>query len=123
MDKDKSGTIDFDEFIRQLRPPLNNFRLDLINKAYAKLDKNHDGQITVDDLRGVYIVKYHPKFMNGQWDEDRVLKHFLDSFDMGHHKDGVVTRDEFIDYYAGVSASIDDDAYFGLMMRNSWKLQ
>jgi hypothetical protein len=31
-----------------------------------------------------------------------------------------VTLDEFIDYYSAVSASIDDDAYFNLMMENSW---
>jgi Ca2+-binding EF-hand superfamily protein len=54
-------------------------------------DRNHDGQITVDDLRGVYIVKSHPKYMNGEWSEDQVLQHFLDCFDYGMHKDGVVS--------------------------------
>ncbi len=54
-------------------------------------DRNHDGQITVDDLRGVYVVKNHPKYMNGEWSEDQVLRHFLDCFDYGMHKDGVVS--------------------------------
>ena len=34
-----------------------------------------------------------------------------------------VTKEEWMDYYAGVSASIDDDAYFSLMMYNSWKVK
>ncbi|CAF1065435.1 unnamed protein product [Adineta ricciae] len=122
IDADHSGSIDYEEFLRKLRPPINNFRLDLIAKAFAKLDKNHDGQITVEDLRGVYIVKNHPKYVNGEWSEDQVLRHFLDCFDYGKHKDGIVTRDEFVDYYSGVSASIDNDMYFDLMMRNSWKI-
>jgi len=36
--------------------------------------------------------------------------------------DGIVTLDEFCSYYANISASIDSDDYFELMIRNAWHM-
>lgn len=38
------------------------------------------------------------------------------------NRDGKVTYEEFCNYFAQVSASIDRDDYFELMMRNAWHL-
>ena len=40
----------------------------------------------------------------------------------GAKADGKVTPDEFIEYYTNISANIDNDAYFDLMMTNAWNL-
>jgi len=40
-----------------------------------------------------------------------------------HEQDGIVTMAEFLDYYEGVSSSIDRDDYFELMMKRAWKLE
>lgn len=37
--------------------------------------------------------------------------------------DHVVTREEFLEYYANVSSSIDRDDYFKVMMTNAWNLE
>ncbi|NXI84796.1 CAPSL protein, partial [Rhipidura dahli] len=122
FDKDGSGTIDFDEFLVTLRPPMSNARKEIVMKVFQKLDKTGDGVITIEDLKEVYNVKYHPKYQNGDWTEDQVFRAFLDNFDSSNEKDGKVTTDEFMNYYAGVSASIDTDVYFIVMMTNAWKL-
>jgi hypothetical protein len=33
-----------------------------------------------------------------------------------------VTKEEFVEYYTNISASIDNDEYFLLMMTNAWNL-
>ena len=40
----------------------------------------------------------------------------------GAKSDGIVTLDEFIEYYTNISANIDNDAYFDLMITNAWNL-
>uniref|UniRef100_A0A674CII6 Calcyphosine-like b n=2 Tax=Salmo trutta TaxID=8032 RepID=A0A674CII6_SALTR len=90
FDRDNSGSIDFDEFLLTLRPPMSNARKEVIMQAFRKLDKTNDGVITIEDLRGVYNVKYHPKYQNGEWTEEQVFRKFLDSFDSPYDKDGQV---------------------------------
>ncbi|CUT99606.1 calcyphosin protein [Echinococcus multilocularis] len=122
LDKDGSGHIDFDEFLEALRPPMPKCRVDLINQAFMKMDRSRDGYITAEDLRGVYNCKFHPKYRNGEWTEEQVFEEFLRKFEAPAEIDGKVTKSEFLNYYAGVSASIDNNAYFDLMMRNAYKL-
>lgn len=56
------------------------------------------------------------------------MKEFLETFEMHHNvmhgnkADGMITLDEFIEYYTNISANIDNDAYFDLMMSNAWNL-
>ena len=102
---------------------MSESRLKLIKIVFEKMDRYRDGQITVDDLKLVYSVKKNPKYLNGELTEEQCLRKFLDSFDSEDHKDGIVTYDEFINYYAGVSSSIDSDVYFDVIILNNRKLR
>lgn len=77
----------------------------------------------MDDIRGVYNVSHHPDFLQGKKTEDVILNEFLMNFEgpKGRH-DGQITEKNFEEYYANVSASIDDDDYFELMIRNAWHI-
>jgi hypothetical protein len=67
----------------------------------------------------------HPDVKNGKRTENEMQVEFNETFDQ-HHKiksqDDKVTPDEFLDYYSHVSANVDSDAYFELIMSNSWNM-
>ena len=67
-------------------------------------------------------ARRHPKYLSGEWTEEETLRNFLDSIDTPGNPDGKVTREEFMNYYAGVGATVDDDSYFDLMMRACYGL-
>lgn len=123
FDKDGSGSLSFDEFLIGLRGNLNDGRMKIVKEAFKRADRSGDGVFDAKDMKRVYKVTEHPKYKNGEWDENQVFTDFLKSFEPDESKrDGKVTEEEFINYYAGVSANIDNDAYFNLMLRNAWKI-
>ncbi|XP_064113780.1 crustacean calcium-binding protein 23-like isoform X2 [Macrobrachium nipponense] len=123
FDKDGGGSINYEEFLVAIRPKMNETRMKLVEMAFDKMDKSGDGVVTVDDLKGVYTVTKHPKFLSGEMTEDQILLTVIKKFENNTSVDGKITKDEFCDYYAGVSASVDQDAYFDLMMRNAWGIK
>jgi calcyphosin len=111
-----------------IRGDLNEFRRPIVERAFAKLDRDNSGTIEVQDLVGVYNASKHPAVIDGRKTEEQVLGEFLETFEQHHNimvdnpRDFRVTLDEFIEYYTNVAASIDDDMYFAAMMNAAWNL-
>ncbi|CAK4717010.1 unnamed protein product [Aphanomyces euteiches] len=121
FDTDRNGTICFDELFVGLRGSMNDKRQILVKEAFKKLDVHGQGHITIDDLRRQYDTSRNPEVMAGKISERQALINFMAQWDTAT-KDGIVTFDEFEAYYQNLSALIDGDDYFELMIRNAWQL-
>uniref|UniRef100_A0A7S2TGW1 EF-hand domain-containing protein n=1 Tax=Lotharella oceanica TaxID=641309 RepID=A0A7S2TGW1_9EUKA len=121
FDKDNNGKLSYDEFVLAFRGKCNKRRLALVDGAFALMDKTGDGVITIDDLKGVYKPVMDPEVADGKKTQAQHLKEYIGHFENVSTKDGKITLDEWRDYYSGISASIDSDEYFELMMKRAWK--
>ena len=110
--------------------PMNKRREALVKKAFKVIDADASGVLDLEDIRKRYNAKKHPDVMSGKQTEDDILYEFLDTFEQAYSirhgdaksRDRSVNMDEWLEYYQNISASIDNDDYFDLMMTNTWNL-
>ena len=66
FDRDGSGEISFDEFLRSIRGALNPMRAGIAKKAYKIMDSDGSGQVDINDIRQTYNAKQHPDVKSGK---------------------------------------------------------
>jgi Ca2+-binding EF-hand superfamily protein len=120
FDRDGTGYANLTEFQRALRGHMSTRRVNLVRDAYGILDQNGDQSVTLQELASVYSVDRHPAVVKGTKTADEVMQEFASGWD----KDGdsSISWAEFVDYYRDISAGIDSEDYFELMMRNCWHM-
>lgn len=101
----------------------------MVQRAFNIIDKDRSGVLDVTDIKQSYNAKKHPDVLGGKRTEEEILIEFLDTFEAafsvknhGKTRDSKVTFEEFAEYYQNISASIDSDEYFEVMMTNTWNL-
>jgi Ca2+-binding EF-hand superfamily protein len=120
FDRDNSGTVSYDEFVRGVRGDMNDFRVNWVMQAFDILDKDKSGIISIEELASTYDVSQNPAVRSGKVTAREAIQNFMAQWD--NNRDGTVTKEEFIEAYQWVSSSIDSDDYFELMMRNAWHI-
>ena len=53
---------------------LNESRLKIVKEAFQKADKSGNGVFEANDMKRVYKTTEHPKYKNGEWDENQVIQ-------------------------------------------------
>lgn len=119
FDVDKSGGVSYDEFVREVRGPMNEAREQFVQMAFRTLDKDGSGVVDARDLAQAYDTSKCPNVRSRKTTPQDCLNHFMES--LGGSK-GKITWEEFLEHYQWVSSNIDTDDYFEVMMRNAWHI-
>jgi Ca2+-binding EF-hand superfamily protein len=122
LDTTRVGSIDFERFLQALAGRMNKQRRSIVDLAFNVLDQDGSGEIDMADMVKAYNVTCHPDYKSGKKTKEQILRELIDVFDVGGEKDGRVTRQEFRNYYQQISAGIENDNMFELMVRNAWHI-
>mmetsp|Transcript_22630 Transcript_22630/g.37776 ORF Transcript_22630/g.37776 Transcript_22630/m.37776 type:complete len:512 (-) Transcript_22630:190-1725(-) len=112
--------IDMKEFMRVLRGPLKFEREELLQNIFDKLDKNCERVVPVEELTEQFSGSDHPLVTIGGFTEQDALNHLLASFEVKGRMPRKILFDKFVEYYADLSAAIEDDDYFFSMVKSNW---
>ena len=135
FDKDKSGFIDYSEFLKGIVGELSEFRKNILKQVFQKLDKDESGFITVKTLRDCYDPKGHPLVRQGKRTEDEILGEFIDileyHFNLLNEKNEEneeineikIDFEEFCQFYKTISISVEEDKYFEIMVLSEWDIK
>lgn len=123
FDVDNSGTITYDEFLRGIRGAMAPARVELVKLAWGQIDKKGRGYVTLEDLTLIYDVSGNPLVKAGKLSKTDAIRAFVSHWHLAEKKHtDEVTLEDFIEYYDWISASIDRNDYFELMIRNAWHI-
>ena len=119
FDRDGSGEISLDEFLEGLGGRLNAERSAVVERVYASIARHArvapGAGVPLSALEECHDMSWQGAGDAAELDDARglVMKTFNDD-------DGIVTKDEFLRYCEGLSATIDGDRYFAEVMEMTW---
>ena len=95
----------------------------MVDKAFIMMDRDGSGQLNIQDIGSIYDVSMNPEFLEGRKTREEILQDFLNNFDGARgNNDGIVTKQEWDDYYTDLSMSTPSDEYFVRMMESTWQV-
>jgi len=97
FDRNKDGNVNFHEFLSTVRGKFNPRRAELVRKAWLRLDKHNDGEVTLEDLLDIYDVSNVKEVLDGKMTHMQAIRRVAKLWD--HDGNGVVVFEEFVEYY------------------------
>ena len=124
--------LDFYSFMRTFKKELNEYKLNIVEEAFSKIDTKGDDKVNLNVLKMKYNPSKHPDVLNGKYSEDEKIMEFLDCFGLCYeilkldsemksndNKD-YVDFEIFANFYEYVSFIYPNDRDFEYVVRSTW---
>lgn len=112
-----------EEILRLLKGSLSEKRKIAIVNQFALIDKERKGFCPIALLKKIFNSNEHPDVKAGRKSQNEIYSEFIytmDIFTAIKERGDQISFEDFIEYYHGISASIDNDDYFDLMINGVW---
>jgi len=113
--------IDYRKFFKLMEPTMSDLRVGIVQDAYARLERLGRGSVELSDLQRLWDPQSHPEYARGDMSEAEARDEFFNQWE-SCNADGIVSSEEFMDYYRDVSMAVEHDAIFIELVRRTWGL-
>ncbi len=118
-----TGLVSWKDFIRLVRDSagsLSDVRQGVLMDAFARIDVNGAGNVTLDDIAFCFRGADHPLCTVGQLSEKDALAHMFISLSTKGRMPSSISFAQFADYFSDLSACVEDDDYFAALLNAIW---
>ena len=124
--------LDFYSFMRTYKKELNEYKLNIVEEVFSKIDIKGENKINLNELKMKYDASRHPDVLNGKFSEDQKIMEFLDCFELCYNilkLDSEMKSEEnkdyvdfemFANFYEYVSFIYPKDKDFEYVIKSTW---
>jgi Ca2+-binding EF-hand superfamily protein len=117
----ETESVTLSDFLNYFIPPIPTTRQAWVTKAYSKFDPNGSGSIGLAVIRRLTLRGSVSTRLAAPPNSPEVLFQRLIRYYDGH-RESVIPKEEFFDYYRQVSANFENDREFILLIQNTWSI-
>ncbi|KAG1699156.1 hypothetical protein DVH05_014073 [Phytophthora capsici] len=124
FDSNHDGAMSVNEFLSEMREPMNPRRQLVVRMAFDALDLSGSGELPAAVIATTFDARRLPEVSSGRKTDCEAHAEFLDTFGLvtERQRQRNVNFDVWERYYANVSAAINEDDQFEQMVRNAWHI-
>ena len=124
LDSEKIGRISTSDILNLITEPINEKRKIYLVKVFKSIDSDKKGEISINKLKNIFNAKNHPDVSDNIRKEDEIYNQFCYTLDIFIRFNNIlnysINLEQFIDYYSGISPSINEDEEFQKILEKVW---